>query len=331
MDHPEFYRNLGPFSLRKIADFLGAELECIDENLLIQDFKSIEKAKIYDITFLLDNYTNRIDFAESNTFIISKKSTKTFGSDKNTLTVDNVHLSVAKLSNFFFEPHSVDFIKKLKSPNFKGNYKNIDNSSIISNGSVIGKNAIINSGVFIGHNCVIGENVMIDSNTIISNSVIGDNVKIGRNCSIGQPGFGFAVNPPINEKVFHKGRVVLQNNIQIGSNCCIDRGSFDDTIVGENTYFDNMCHVAHNVKIGNNCIFAGCLGIAGSAIIGNDVLAGGQVGIAGHIKIGDRVRIAAKSGVFQSIKDDESVMGNPAINKFQYIKNFKKNYAKKIN
>ena len=34
----------------------------------------------------------------------------------------------------------------------------------------------------------------------------------------------------------------------IGSGCTIDRGSFSDTIIGENTYFDNLCHIAHNVE-----------------------------------------------------------------------------------
>ena len=94
---------------------------------------------------------------------------------------------------------------------------------------------------------------------------------------------------------------------------------------------DNLCHIAHNVVIGNNCVFAGCLGVAGSATIGNYVFTGGQVGIAGHVKIGDRVKIAAQSGVFNDVDDDESLMGSPAINKFKYIKNFKKMYGKKIN
>ena len=123
----------------------------------------------------------------------------------------------------------------------------------------------------------------------------------------------------------------MQNNVQIGSNCCIDRGSFNDTVIGENTYFDNMCHIAHNVEVGNNCVFAACAGIAGSAKIGNFVLAGGQVGIAGHIIIGDRVSIAGKSAVFSSIKDGENVMGNPAVSKSKFIKNYKKYYERKTN
>ena len=125
------------------------------------------------------------------------------------------------------------------------------------------------------------------------------------------------------------GRVLLQSKVSIGSGCTIDRGSFSDTIIGENTYLDNLCHVAHNVEIGNNSAFAAMTGIAGSAKIGNHVLTGGQAGIAGHIKIGNNVHIAAKSGVFQSIDDDETVMGNPAVNKYKFIKNYKKIYGKK--
>ena len=137
----------------------------------------------------------------------------------------------------------------------------------------------------------------------------------------------FLSNKNIN--IYHIGRVLLQSNVSIGSGCTIDRGSFSDTVIGENTYLDNLCHVAHNVEIGNNSAFAAMTGIAGSAKIGNNVLTGGQAGIAGHIKIGNNVHIAAKSGVFQSIDDGETVMGNPAINKYKFIKNYKKIYGKK--
>ena len=121
----------------------------------------------------------------------------------------------------------------------------------------------------------------------------------------------------------------MQSKVSIGSGCTIDRGSFSDTIIGENTYLDNLCHVAHNVEIGDNSAFAAMTGIAGSAKIGNHVLTGGQAGIAGHIKIGNNVHIAAKSGVFQNIDDGETVMGNPAVNKYKFIKNYKKIYGKK--
>jgi len=329
MDHPEFYRRLGPFSLNKIASFLKADLNCLDETFLIHDFNSVNQSKSTDICFLNDNYDFNNNKVESNTFLISKSNKNIFEKDKNIIKVDDLHLAIARLSNYFYTSLDENFIKSLNQPVIRGSCRYIDKTAIILNGVELGNNANIQSGVHIGHNCLIGENVSIGNNTTISNCIIGDNVKIGRNCSIGQPGFGFAINNKNNEAIFHKGRVILQNYVQIGSNCCFDRGSFNDTIVGENTYFDNLCHVAHNVVIGRNCIFAACAGIAGSAIIGDSVLAGGQVGIAGHIRVGNRVRIAARSAVLNDINDNENIMGYPAMNRFKFLKNYKKNYGRK--
>ena len=78
--------------------------------------------------------------------------------------------------------------------------------------------------------------------------------------------------------------------------------------------------------VGNNCIFAAMAGIAGSTKIGNSVMAGGQVGISGHLNVGNNVQIAAKSAVLKSIQDNRSVMGNPAIDKYKYIRKYKKIY-----
>ena len=39
---------------------------------------------------------------------------------------------------------------------------------------------------------------------------------------------------------------------------------------------------------------------------------GGQAGISGHLKIGNNVQIAGGSGVIKSIPDNSKVMGYPA-------------------
>ena len=87
----------------------------------------------------------------------------------------------------------------------------------------------------------------------ISNSIIGDNVTIGDGTKVGQSWFWFYIRlqtmTPL--KIFHIGRVIIQNNVNINSNCTIDRGSFTDTVIGENTFIDNLVHIAHNVTIGN--------------------------------------------------------------------------------
>jgi len=160
---------------------------------------------------------------------------------------------------------------------------------------------------------------------MIKNTVIGDGVVIQDGCKIGLKGFGFIPQKNKNIKFPHIGKVVLNSNVEIASNCTIDRGSIDDTVIGENTYLDNQVHIAHNVKIGKNCMIAGQVGFAGSSVLGDNVSIGGQAGISGHLKIGNNVKIAGGSGVIKDIKDNSVVMGYPAIPFKDFIKKWKKN------
>ena len=114
--------------------------------------------------------------------------------------------------------------------------------------------------------------------------------------------------------------VIIKDNVEIGSCNTIDRGSLSNTVIGKNTFLDNQVHIAHNVNIGNNCIITGQVGIAGSSKIGNNVLIGGQAGISGHIKVGNNVRIGGGSGIIKNIPDNSKVMGYPA----KDIRNFLK-------
>ena len=88
-----------------------------------------------------------------------------------------------------------------------------------------------------------------------------------------------------------------------------------------NTYIDNQVHIAHNNKIGDNCIIAGQVGFAGSSLLGNNVMIGGQAGVSGHLKIGNNVHIGGGSGVIDDISDNTKVMGYPAKNLRDFIKN----------
>ena len=83
---------------------------------------------------------------------------------------------------------------------------------------------------------------------------------------------------------------------------------------------DSKAKISSNVKIGPYSIIAGQVGIAGSSIIGKNVKIGGQAGISGHLKIGDNVEIAGGSGVIKDIPDKSKVMGYPAKNIRQFLK-----------
>ena len=316
-----FYKKLGPISYNKILSALNIDEKPSNEgNISFSEFKGLNNCSKNDLTFLYDG----LDFSPSSKnpkgIIISNKR-KDISNFRNVIKiiVPDVHASVAIISNLFYRNFSDTEKNKLKKTYINsGNI--VSKSAIIKNGCKIGDGLNVGDNSIINEGCIIGRNVKIGSNTIIQNSIIGDNVEIENNSSIGQPGFGFVFQNNCNLKIYHIGRVIIQDNCFIGSNCTIDRGSFSDTFIGANVFLDNQVHIAHNVKIGSNSILAGQCGIAGSVNIGSYVKMGGQVGIVGHVNIGDRVEIAAKSGVRNSIEDDQRIMGDPAINMFTHLK-----------
>ena len=239
------------------------------------------------------------------------------------MIVNNVLVATSIVTAKFY-PNSINDIfdytvNEIKDTKFKDTVqfgKNVligDNVQVGNNCS-IGHNTIIEKNVSIGNNCSIG------SNNIIRNSLIKDNVKILDNCVLGKHGFGFFPKDDENLRYPHIGIVIIDDNCEIGCGSTIDRGSMSNTIIGKNTYLDNQIHIAHNVKIGENSIIAGQVGIAGSSIIGNNVKIGGQAGISGHLRIGNNVEIAGGSGVIKSISDNSKVMGYPAKNIREFLK-----------
>ena len=55
-------------------------------------------------------------------------------------------------------------------------------------------------------------------------------------------------------------------------------------------------------------------------MIGKNVRIGGQAGISGHLKIGDNVDIAGGSGVIKDIPNNTKVMGYPAKNIREFLR-----------
>ena len=111
-------------------------------------------------------------------------------------------------------------------------------------------------------------------------------MRIQAGAVIGEPGFGAARRARRLVDVPQLGRVILQDGVTVGANSCIDRGAFDDTVIGENTKIDNLVQIAHNVVIGRNCVLAAHTGISGSTVIGDGCMFGGRAGIADHVTIG---------------------------------------------
>ena len=242
------------------------------------------------------------------------------------IIVKNVLLNLAEVTKKFYPSADIDYpdISLKKPTNSKFKSVKFGNNVLIGKNVKVGKKSIIGTNSIIEHNVSIGKNCIIGSQVIIKNSILGDNVVIQDGCKIGQKGFGFIPQKGKNFKFPHIGKVIIKDNVEIACACTIDRGSIDDTIIGENTYLDNQVHVAHNVKIGNNCMIAGQVGFAGSSTIGNNVSIGGQAGISGHITIGNNVKIGGGSGVIKDIENNSVVMGYPAVPYKDFIRNWRK-------
>ncbi|WP_297800280.1 UDP-3-O-(3-hydroxymyristoyl)glucosamine N-acyltransferase [uncultured Brevundimonas sp.] len=193
-----------------------------------------------------------------------------------------------------------------------------DDTVVIEPGVVIGEGARIGRGSYIGANTVIGPGVQIGRDCTIGSSaslffcLLGDRVKIYSGVRIGEAGFGAAVsrNGPVD--IPQLGRVIIQDNVTIGANSCVDRGAFDDTVIGENTKIDNLVMIGHNCVIGRNNLLAGNTGISGSVTTGDNVIFGGKAGIGDHINIGEGARVAAGAGVLADVPAGETWSGYPA-------------------
>jgi len=324
MDNP-FFKNNGPFKFSQVLEELGIDNNKNNEDLDILDIKDLQNSKSNEITFFHSKkYKEAANKTKASFCITTKNLQNELPKNCIPIIVDNVLVSTSIITAKFY-PDSIN-------DNFDQTVEEINNTKFndkvkFGNNVLLGKNVSIGTNCMIGHNTVIEKNVIIGnncsigSNTIIRNTLIKDNVRILDNCVIGKHGFGFFPKLNKNLRYPHMGIVIIENDCEIGCGSTIDRGSMSNTTIGKNTYLDNQIHIAHNVRIGENSIIAGQVGIAGSSIIGSNVKIGGQAGISGHLKIGNNVEIAGGSGVIRDIPDNSKVMGYPAKNIREFLRN----------
>lgn len=264
-----------------------------------------------------------------------------------TIEVERPRLAMMKLLNMFYTAPEIN--------------KGIHPTAVIHETAKIGENVQIGPNVVISHDAVIGDNTKILANVYVGGGAIigqncffhagvniGDRVKVGNNVilhhgvSLGADGFSFVTENPDNieqarkdgeikegdkKQVIFKipsiGSVVIGNNVEIGANATIDRGTIENTTVGDNTKIDDLVMIGHNCKIGEGCLIVSQVGIAGSCVIGDRVVIAGQAGLADHIEIGSDTIITAKAGVTKSFPEKSIVVGIPAMPRKDFIKQLK--------
>lgn len=185
--------------------------------------------------------------------------------------------------------------------------------------SIIDKDAFIGENVTIGAYCVIGKATIGEGTIIDSNVRIYDEVLIGRDCNIktgavlGGAGFGFETDEEGNKFRFPQiGGLIIGDDVEIGANTCIDRGALSDTVIGNHTKINNLCHIAHNNQIGRNVTITGCVNISGSNIIDDNVWIAPNASVRGFIHLGEGCTLGMGAVATKSIPAGETWVGNPA-------------------
>ncbi len=186
-------------------------------------------------------------------------------------------------------------------------------TAVIDPKARVGNNVFIGPHSYIGE-CEIGEDTIIYGNVhIYSKTKIGKRVILHAGTVIGADGFGFERNETGGlEKFPQIGGVVIEDDVEIGSNVSIDRGTLSNTIIGEGTKIDNLCHISHNVIIGKHCVIIALSMIGGSTKIGNYSHIAPSSALMNKIVIGNNVLVGMGSVVTKNIQDNLVVMGAPA-------------------
>lgn len=263
-----------------------------------------------------------------------------------TIEVERPRLAMMKLITMFYEePETNKDIHPtaVVHPEAKlGENVSVGPNAVIAKGAVIGNNTTIMANCYIGNGATIGTNCFFHPGVNIGDRVkVGNKVILHHGVSLGADGFSFVTESPNNieqarqdgeikdggEQVIFKipsiGSVIIGDNVEIGANACIDRGTIEDTIIGENTKIDDLVMIGHNCRVGKGCMIVSQVGIAGSCVIGDRVVIAGQAGLADHITIGDDTIITAKAGVTKSFPEKSIIIGIPAVPRKEFIKQLK--------
>ncbi|HBI19412.1 MULTISPECIES: UDP-3-O-(3-hydroxymyristoyl)glucosamine N-acyltransferase [unclassified Brevundimonas] len=311
MPDSRFFETLSPLSVAELAARIGGEVERGGDRM-IASVAPLSSADGGAIAFLGDRkFAGALKETRAGCVILPSEAVDAAPADAAVIVSRTPQAAWAKASILLHRPILLDAaIARAEAAE--------DDSVVIEPGAVlgagvrigrgsrIGANSVIAPGVQIGRDCAIGANVSVGF------ALIGDRVKLYAGARIGEAGFGATGTQAGVMDIPQLGRVILQDGVTVGANSCIDRGAYDDTVIGENTKIDNLVMVGHNCVIGRNCLLVANTGISGSVTVGDNVIFGGKAGIGDHITIGEGARIAAGAGVLADVPAGETWSGYPA-------------------
>jgi UDP-3-O-[3-hydroxymyristoyl] glucosamine N-acyltransferase len=315
MADSRFYSKLRPYSLKELASLVEATVISSQENIMLEDLASLDKATQKDVVFFnRKEFLHLLKKTEAGVCLVTQEFLGHVPGSTIPLVTKDPQVSFAKIAQAFYpEAHHASTFRRNPSRTEIHDTVKIGPNAHIGDGVEIGAHTKIGSCVSIGAGVKIGSHCQIYDQVTITHTIMGDYAEIHSGARIGQPGFGFAFDQGKMMDIPQLGRVIIQDHVRIGANTVIDRGALQDTAIGSWCRIDNLVQIAHNVILGTGCIIVSQVGIAGSVEVGDYSILAGQVGVKDHLKIGKGVKVAAQSGLSKDLEDGAVVGGCPAV------------------
>ena len=315
-------------NIKELSELVNGEL-LGDSSLLITGPEQLERAQSSHISFIGNRkYIKSWHTSKAMAAIINENIDLQPEEGQALIRVKNADLAMVKILEAF-DPGQ----PKLDS--------GIHATATIHETAKMGANCVIGAGCYVGKDVVLGDNVFLYPNvtildetnignntTIWSGTVIRERTEIGSYCifhsnvSIGSDGFGYRPSDDGRGlvKIPQIGNVVIGHQVEIGANSCVDRGKFSSTIIGDGCKIDNLVQIGHNSVMGRSCIMAGGSGLAGSVTLGDGVIIGGSASIKDHTTVHSGAIVGGGSGVMSDVAAGKTVLGYPACDSKDMLK-----------
>lgn len=175
---------------------------------------------------------------------------------------------------------------------------NIHPSAVIEDGAAIAE------GCHVGPFCMVGPQVVLKAGVVLkSHVVVTGDTEVGEETVI----FPFSVIGEIPQDLKYKGatsKLVIGKRNRIREAVTMNGGSKGGvgvTKVGDDGFFMNGCHVAHDAQIGNNVVLVNSVAVAGHCVIEDNVIVGGLSGVHQFVRIGKGAIIGALTMVTNDV------------------------------
>jgi UDP-3-O-[3-hydroxymyristoyl] glucosamine N-acyltransferase len=238
-------------------------------------------------------------------------------------------LAFAKASRFFSAepqpPAGIHPHAQVHSSALIGEGASIGPFTQVGEGAEIGPRSILHSNVSVGAGAKVGAGCVLFPGVVLYHGVLlGDRVRIHANSVIGSDGFGYvqekAADGVRHVKIHHLGTVRIGSDVEIGASTSIDRGTLEDTTVGDGTIIDNQVQIGHNCRVGRGVILCGCVGLSGSVIVEDFALIAGMTGVSNKVKIGMGAQVTGFSGINGDVPAGAKWGGLPAMERGEYAR-----------